>query len=639
MANSITYTDTVRTNVIVEALKGAEVPSSYLQSFPDRLYNKSADSTLYKFLFTLTGPSGVGVLKKQLFEMRLILEANGMKSKQLEMFYGDVFKFFKVTEENYDFSTNETLTQSDWVKINLRDASYRNRAIDYLHAARLGTTPDGMALAARSGLGKDVQVIENYKYLFDIHSDDPIGLENYGQTGTTSEFIIFPSHEVDQSYAYSFVFNKIPNSGSYSFTANGTTSTSYTGLDVINFKKALSEVSIDATVYGSFDQGFTVVTQSEETFTFNSLLYSSGAPVTATISTVIGSQDNQLIQKLTPRNQYDAELALDYLKPANSVVSYKENQSSLKRQSWSDVNTTSSHAKVVRFVTGSSNVSWPAVQGPYWIESNKEKESPRVFGDNRQHYQGFHTLTDGSITAYSDDSSNSSKYVGDVNSAIPKFPYQINQSNVLTDAAVYKSDNARAFSAETQMSRTSYLTSSGQSIGLINGIYPVDYLNLQGTPNQQSGQRMWLSSAREAVIANKRTSEILNIDLGSVKAVNFIGFETLALPFDIAISYDILNATGSSPLTNFVQITSEEQYPFETSIFYDAQAQNPWEYLTYNFTDSIKNIIFTRFIKIKFTRKDESNSDNPLFYDRVSLTPGHVAWPIAIRNLRLGRNV
>jgi len=629
------YTNVVSNNVIVEPLSAASVPEKYLKRFPEEVYNTSSDSNLFKLIFTLIGPSGVGSLKKDFFNTRLQLEANGFKNIQLEKFYGNVFKFFKILDENQENISGESLTQGEWAKLEVKDASYRNRAIDYLHAARLGNTPDGMRLAAKSGLGKDVEIVENYRYLFDIHSDDPIGEINYGTTDTTSEFVVLPHYETDQSYTYSIKFNTTPNSGFCYFTNNNDTTSNIliADLTIIGIQSALKKIGLTSIVQGDSLSGFLITIQSKENLVFVNQLYENGTKVIETFTTVIGNQDTQLIQDVAISNRYDVDLAINYLKPVGTFVSYAPNQSSVKRQAWYSVISNANQIQVLRFVTGSQSINWPAVDNLYWIEPGIEKEAPRVSDDNRQHYQHFHEPA--KVNAYRKEDTNSTKQANYRVGNFVNFPYSIEyDANGINS---YQPINALSHSSNIKTTRTTYDTGNNVRVGLIDGVYPIDYLNLQGVPQQNSGNIFWASVDRKSILDDKTVAtDVLEIDLGSVKVVNFLMFETLALPVNIKIKYDAFDDPNGET-KSYLNVTNEDNFPYEYSLHYDAQNHNPWDQLEYHFTDSLGNLIFTRYITIEFTRKDESSSENPLFYNKN--TGEYTPWPIVVRNLRLGRNV
>jgi len=194
-----TLTQTVDQTFLVEPLQGADKLESYLEIFPDSVYHKGASSHLVKLLYTLLGPAGVALVQQEYLKARLIIEEHGINNSDLESFYGDPFSFGRILSELPANDPSGMLTADEWETILSQDASYRNRAIDFLHGVRLGNTLAGMELVARSGIGRAVLVVEQYKYLFDQHSDDPFGLVNYGKTVSTEEMVVLPNNEISNT--------------------------------------------------------------------------------------------------------------------------------------------------------------------------------------------------------------------------------------------------------------------------------------------------------------------------------------------------------------------------------------------------------------------------------------------------------
>lgn len=224
MAKIPTTSITVNRDLLIEPLKPPVHPHNYLDNFPDEVYNKSVDSVLVKFLNALLGPSGAGWIRKNYLDVRLMFEESGLELDQLEQFYGNPLKFGRLALETYGYETTGDLDRAAWDEIKAKDEAYRNRVIDFFHAARLGGTVDGMALAARSGLGYNVKIVENYKYLFDQHSDYVIDIDNFGTPSEsyqygTEEFVILPDQEYSRSVVKKLNFSSLPatDSGSIRF--------------------------------------------------------------------------------------------------------------------------------------------------------------------------------------------------------------------------------------------------------------------------------------------------------------------------------------------------------------------------------------------------------------------------------------
>lgn len=202
-----TLTQTVDQNLLVEPLQGADKLESYLEIFPDVVYHKGSSSHLVKLIYTLIGPAGVALIQQEYLKARLIMEEHGSNNSDLDAFYGDPFSFGRILSELPASDASGMLTADEWETLVSQDASYRNRAIDFLHGVRLGNTPAGMELIARSGVGRAALIVEQYKYLFDQHSDDPLGLVNYGQTVSTEEMVVLPNNEISNTQVQTITLN------------------------------------------------------------------------------------------------------------------------------------------------------------------------------------------------------------------------------------------------------------------------------------------------------------------------------------------------------------------------------------------------------------------------------------------------
>ena len=80
------YTEVIDQSFFIEPLGGPQNPTNYLDRFPDEVYNKSIDSHLVKFLYSLLGPAGIGWLRKNYLEARLQLEEYGVDLFNLDSF-------------------------------------------------------------------------------------------------------------------------------------------------------------------------------------------------------------------------------------------------------------------------------------------------------------------------------------------------------------------------------------------------------------------------------------------------------------------------------------------------------------------------------------------------------------------------
>lgn len=189
-----TITQSTANNPVVEPLDGPTTVDDVMDRFPEEVYQQGRDSHLYRFLSALAGDSGAGLLKAQTYAARLTTEAEFLNFQVLDTFYAAQFKFKRLKQEtypNYNPST-DSLTPEEWDAIQLADQQYRQRMLDFFTATRYGNSPRGLALAAQAGCGVECEVIENYKWIYDQFSDDPLGVTPEGTTASTAEFVVAP---------------------------------------------------------------------------------------------------------------------------------------------------------------------------------------------------------------------------------------------------------------------------------------------------------------------------------------------------------------------------------------------------------------------------------------------------------------
>jgi hypothetical protein len=289
-----TFVDAVDQSWFIEPLGGPTQPRNFLDRFAEEVYNKSPDSHLVRFMYTLLGPAGIGWLKKNLLDARLNIEAYGLELFDIEQFYGDPFRFGRVLEELYDEDPTGTFDRTTWDLIKARDEQYRTRATRFMQATRFGNAPQGMALAGESALGYAVDVVENYKYLFDLHSDHPMGLTGYGKTASTEEFIIRPKPIVSRSEVQTITITGNPTGGNFVLVFNGQMTTNYTFTPLTSLTSAvtLPTAIIGVTNTGGFPNAGTF-NLNGQTVTYTGLTTNSftgcsgGAGTQASYSTVI----------------------------------------------------------------------------------------------------------------------------------------------------------------------------------------------------------------------------------------------------------------------------------------------------------------------------------------------------------------
>lgn len=635
MANNVVttpdYTTVIDNRFLLEPLGGPSHPQSYLDRFPEEVYNTSIDSRLVKFIYSFMGPSGIGWLQKNYLQARLIIDELGLETFDLEKFYGNPLSFGRIVEEIYDDDPDGLLSREAWSRIKARDAQYRNRAIDFINGARMGNTPAGMHLVARSGLGHEVEIIENYRYLYDQYSDDPLDLDYYGATRSTEEMIVLPRRDVPHSEAQIVQIDGEPTGGTFRLffpmgnEAQNTTGTIPYNVDSYTLQQYLEALASiapgdirciggplpDEPIRIEFQGNLSARDVPE--LVPSSQLTGGTLPLVLVITDVGGVSSVSEIVSIPPRDMRHLQSALDRIKPVTTIPTMGDAAGLQQHQIWNSISTSSTFTQVVRYVTGASTVSWPARDKYHWIEANVEHEGLQPRAEISQHYQGFHRPA--SLNA-------STEHIG------PFLPHQVILFPFLHSnqdpTYIYRAANALAYTTEPL---TVSATTEDGTQTFVNGIYPTDYQSLPGvsvlTPSTET---FWASKE------SNDPNEMLLIDLGEAKAVNYVIFELSKKPVGVTIDYDV--ADLGDGYQDWREATYRTDLPFSLGATFDLQSSNPWQANEVSFTHLGNNMIFTRFIRLTFTRRDDPGSPfvSP---DGVTKLP----YSIEVRNLRVGRNV
>jgi hypothetical protein len=205
---------------IVEGLNPpAEFDKRLKSFFPETLYNINSDSLLYKFLYSILGDSGVNGVKKALFAPKLFNALSTTHFDDLDYLFSNSFQLGRLNDEIYLYDPyNEMLTEDQWAEIKKKDSNYKSRSQDYMRGIQTAPSPEGLALLARSATGYECEIFENWQYLDDINSDEPIGYPNYGSTNSSQEFVIRPETESitpSQEKTLTGVINRLKPSNSF----------------------------------------------------------------------------------------------------------------------------------------------------------------------------------------------------------------------------------------------------------------------------------------------------------------------------------------------------------------------------------------------------------------------------------------
>lgn len=625
-----TFQDGVNQNFQVEILGGPQDVFSYLNNFPEEVYTKSPDTRLYKFMRVMLGDSGVNLIRKQYLQARLDIEELGLDVFDLDAFFGDPLGFGRIFNEAVAPITGPLIRQAD-NQVRSQNASYRNRAINYISGARAGNTPEGMRLIAKAGVGHDVEIVENYRWLYDQHTDDYLGIPYLGRTLSTEEFIVLPSREVSTTVVQEITIGGNPNqanSGNFQLKVNGLTNGNYTyTTQVVTFagydgsghptytytpntvttnllpwnatrtqiRLALETILGVGNVQVNGGPGPNIPWQVrfggnlDQTnvppiiIVNDSLSYSGGgSTIFINVSQLEGGPEvNEEIATFSASDRHNLISALDHIKPVTSIVTVQDGQGKRSRTNFSSITASSEYTESIRFVTGTTAVAWPTGSDKYWIKAQVENQAPRISKDLQYHYQGFHNIKTISAT--------SSRMGSDVD------PLEIFEA-------------ARAVAAYAE---PLFVTSADLGGSYINGIYPIEYQGLPGTPAVGYMDQFWESAT------NNGTIEDLIVNLGSAQAINYVSLDIGRAPIQINVAYDTMDDPNFS---NFVPVTPVAPYSNVIAPSTD-QAHNAWTPIGLEFTNAKKQLIFASKLRISFTRLNNYQGS------------------VQVRNLRIGRNV
>jgi hypothetical protein len=651
---------------IVEALGGPVHPSGLLDRFPDTLYLKSPESHLLRLMYVLLGPVGVGQIAKSTLDARLALEDLGVELFDLDAFYADPLRFGRILEEVYDDDVDDPALTEAEQRIRARDAQYRSRALDFIGGVRLGNSPAGMRLVARSGLGHDAEIVEHYRFLYDRHSDDPLGLVNYGTTVNTEEMVVVPRQEVSQSEVQRITIYGTPTGGYITPLVGGYPSDdpSYTNiafnaparsdyditdpenpvlvrLGVQEILEAHPRIGVgNVRVSGGpgpdnpwiIEYVGNLAARDVPPITLygdpNSTLTGGDPHRTAKVTTTRGglNASDELVT-IGPRELYHLQQALDRIRPVATLPTVSRGAGRRSTQAINSVYATSQFTEVTRFVTGNPAIAWPAATPTLWIERGVEKQAPRPLGSGSQHYQGFHNVL--AAAAYTDgalaDPNYESGIIGDYLSehrgrfSTPEVSILPALRNRYTPDAHFAAKEAMAARPEPPV----VTTQSGSGQALINGIYPIEYATLPGVPQPQATGLFWASLSRTS------GSDFLEVDLGETQMVNFVAFETLRAPVNIKFAFDHLD---QGPRRRFAPVIPEPGINFPDSLSF--QPESGWTYLEFHFADVRGEPVYTRYLRIEMARRTLTT---PFLSDPT--TGEALPWCVALRNVRVGRNV
>lgn len=633
------FTDVVNRQIFVEPLSGPQDPRNYLDRFPEAIYNTSIDSHLVKFLYTLLGSAGVGWLRQNYLEARLILEEIGIDGFDLDAFYADPLKFARTLEEVYDTDPTGLLSDEEWQAIKAKDAAYRARCLDYVKGLRAGNTPLGIYYVSKSGLGHDVDIIENFRYIYDQHTDDPLGLANYGSTDSTEEFTVLPKRELSQSEIQQL--NISAEGGTFYFQ--------YQGAITVDLDFDASNTEIKAALEAIIQIGPGNITLSggplplpvdiqfinqlsnrdvDELVPVGSL---TGSDQSISIETIQGGIDSStLVEYIPERDQRHLLTALSYIKPQTSIISFSPGAGESHRTNWNTLFSSSETTSVIKYVTGNPNIDWPALDSVSWIEKNVEHQGLRSKSDLQHSYSNFHKVA--RSWSYGQDVVDGSNY-NDVTHMLDGSisnekigPFSQYQTTLYSPLRPFGDPNF-VFSSSfglASVPNVSLVTGQVNDVTIIDQIYPMYYQNLPGVPTVPVSNVFWAS------IERTDGNEYYEVDLGVIQAINYISFQTTLKPYDLTVYYDNLSLNNNR---RFIEVTPAVNGQYTNRVGFIPGSINPWQTINLDITNSAGGQIFTQFIRFKFARRQDATSP--------FVSPGQNPRPfsIEISNLRVGRVV
>ena len=177
---------------------------------------------------------------------------------------------------------------------------------------------------------------------------------------------------------------------------------------------------------------------------------------------------------------------------------------------------------------------------------------------------------------------------------------------------------------------------------LINGVYPTEYFDLVNVDKIQYPNQYWWSSKHRfaeydpaspddylAIIdGGSQSVEMLEIDLGRVRQLNYMNMDVVKSPIEITVEYDAVSSVDGEH--SWVEVTPLETMPFDRRLFYDASAKNAWINASFYFTDSFGNMVNTRYLRLKFARVPER-------WPTAQTVP--FRWPVTVKSFRVARYI
>lgn len=333
---------------VVEPLDSPITVQDLMRRFPEPIYQQGTDSHLYHFMQALCGESGAGSIAKLSYYARLPQEVSLLEYSDLDTFYTSHFNFKRLKSEVYDASYADYNTEDVWRDMQRKDRSYNARLIHYLQGVQLGTTATGLAMVAAAAIGHDVEVVENYRFVYDHYTDDPLGIEQVGRSTSVNEFTLVPHLQL----------------------SDGTFVTDINGDDITyesDFRRTPPDVN-------------TPIPDPSVRATLPAPVKQSLYAELSQLSGVSSFETDGEFHHLLPELEYNMTQLVDRTRPVGAHMSLDPQRSRYRRIQPRSISASSERFEVTRLVTGRSGVKWPAVDAArgYFIEEGVENAAPNA---------------------------------------------------------------------------------------------------------------------------------------------------------------------------------------------------------------------------------------------------------------------
>lgn len=147
--------------------------SELVRNFDPDLYDLRPTSHLMRLVKALTGGAGVGGIKKQITNARLVGTLAITAFADLDSFYGALFNFNRYSIESMPLNSDgsaalnpytDVATPESWDDAKSRDARYRSRVFQVARAINMGGSISGIKGVAEALLSCEVDVIESWQH-------------------------------------------------------------------------------------------------------------------------------------------------------------------------------------------------------------------------------------------------------------------------------------------------------------------------------------------------------------------------------------------------------------------------------------------------------------------------------------------